>query len=73
MLAHEGIVTGVTTSSVIWALAAIGSAIGLGHIAAAIVLAVVTVIILTGVALLESGVRGLASGVHGDLKPDADE
>ncbi len=73
MLAREGIVTGVTTASVIWALAAIGCAIGLGHIAGAVVLAIVTVVVLTGVELLEAGVRGLTRGVHSRLKSDPDE
>ena len=64
MLAREGVVTGVTTAAVIWALAAIGSAIGLGYPAEAVVLSLVTVAILAGVGFLESRFRVLATGVH---------
>ena len=65
MFSREGVVTGVTTASVIWILAAIGASIGLGHILGAIALSIVTVTILVGVELLESSVRALTRGVHG--------
>jgi len=64
MLAREGVVTGVTTASVIWMLAAIGAANGLGHYVGGIVLAVITVAVLVGVELLESSVQWLTRGVH---------
>ncbi|UCE85652.1 MAG: MgtC/SapB family protein [Deltaproteobacteria bacterium] len=64
ILAREGTVTGVTTAAVIWVLAAIGAAIGLGQHLGAIALAVVTVGVLTGVELLESSVRRLARGIY---------
>ncbi len=64
MFSNQGVVTGVTTAAVIWVLAAIGAAIGLGRHAEAISLAVVTVAILVGVELLESSVKWLARGVH---------
>ena len=64
MLAREGIVTGVTTAAVIWMLAAIGSAIGLGYVSEAVVLSVVTVSILAGVSFLESRFRFLTTGAH---------
>ena len=38
MFAREGVVTGVTTASVIWALAAIGATVGFGYSAEAFVL-----------------------------------
>ncbi|MBL7032834.1 MAG: MgtC/SapB family protein [Candidatus Delongbacteria bacterium] len=64
ILAREGVVSGVTTAAVIWVLAAIGAAIGFGHVLGAIALAVVTVAILTGIEFLESGIRLLRRGVH---------
>lgn len=64
MIAQEGVVKGVTTGAVIWMLAAIGSAIGLGFEQGAIVLSLVTVSILVGIEKLESSVRWLARGVH---------
>jgi putative Mg2+ transporter-C (MgtC) family protein len=64
MMARGGVVTGVTTAAVIWILAAIGACIGLGHYAAAVVFAVLTVGILTGVGLLEAGFNRLRTGVY---------
>ena len=64
MFSREGVVTGVTTAAVIWILAAIGAAIGLGRFEGAIALSVVTVAILVGVELLESSFRRLTRGVH---------
>ena len=64
MFSHRGVVTGVTTAAVIWMLAAIGAAIGLGHHREAILLALLTVAILVGIELLESSVKWLARGVH---------
>lgn len=65
MLSRQGVVTGVTTASVIWILAAIGAAIGLGRYAGALALAVVTVAILVGIELLEASIQWLTKGVHG--------
>jgi putative Mg2+ transporter-C (MgtC) family protein len=64
MFSREGVVTGVTTAAVIWVLAAIGAAIGLGLYGAAIALSVVIVAILVGIELLESSVKRLTRGVH---------
>lgn len=64
MFSREGVVSGVTTAAVIWMLAAIGAAIGLGRFVGAMALAVVTVGVLVGVELLESSVRRLTRGVH---------
>lgn len=64
ILAREGVVTGVTTAAVIWMLAAMGAAIGLGHQRGALALALVTVAVLTGVELLESSVRWLTRGIY---------
>ena len=64
MFSREGVVNGVTTASVIWVLAGIGVAIGLGHQEAAIALSLVTVLVLIGIELLESSVIWLTRGVH---------
>lgn len=64
MFSREGSVVGVTTAAVIWVLAAIGAAIGLGHHTGAATLALVTVAVLVGIELLESSVRWLTRGVH---------
>ena len=64
MFSREGVVSGVTTAAVIWVLAAIGAAIGLGRFAGAIALSGATVAILVGVELLESSVKWLTRGVH---------
>lgn len=64
MFSREGVVTGVTTAAVIWVLAAIGAAIGLGLFKGAIALAGVTVAILVGIELLESSAKWLTRGVH---------
>ncbi len=64
MLSRNGRIIGVTTAAVIWILAAIGAAIGLGHLLGALALSIVTVAILIGVELLESGIIGLRRGVH---------
>lgn len=64
MFSREGVVSGVTTAAVIWVLAAVGAAIGLGRYGGAIALSVVIVAILVGVELLESSVKRLTRGVH---------
>lgn len=64
MFSREGAVVGVTTAAVIWVLAAIGAAIGLGMHSGAVALAVVTVSTLVGIELLEQSVLWLARGVH---------
>lgn len=70
MFSREGAVVGVTTAAVVWVLAAIGAAIGLGHYPAALALSLATVAVLVGVELLESSVRWLARGVHSPEQSD---
>lgn len=72
MLAREGLVRGVTSASVIWMLAAIGCVVGLERYVAAIVLAAVTVAVLTGVELVEQLLRSLRGGDYSssDRKDD---
>lgn len=54
ILARGDRILGVTTASVIWILAAIGSMIGLGHLQAALVLTLVCILVLVGVERIES-------------------
>jgi putative Mg2+ transporter-C (MgtC) family protein len=70
MLAREGIVYGVTTAAVIWMLAAIGATIGFGHLRAAIVLALLTLLALVGIEVLESRLSWLRRGIYARLHRD---
>ena len=69
MLAREGLVKGVTSASVIWMLAAIGSLAGFGRNSAAVAITLVVLMVLTGVQILERAVRRLR---RGDYARDAD-
>ena len=72
IISRGGVVIGVTTAAVIWILAAIGACIGLGLYAGATVFALLTVSLLTGVGLLESGFKRLRTGVYSDeANPDS--
>ena len=62
MLAREGLVSGVTSAAVIWILAAIGALVGFGRHGAALVLAFLVLLVLSGVQLLERAVRHLRRG-----------
>lgn len=87
IMTRNGLLTGVTSASVVWVLAAIGSAIGLGRFGAALVLATVCVVVLVGVEMLEHAFAALRRGVHsasqtvdaedadeeGDLEPDSEK
>lgn len=64
IMGKENIVKGVTSAAIIWVLAAIGAAIGLGLYATSITLTLVTVGVLLGVEFLESSFRKLRRGVH---------
>lgn len=69
ILARGDRIIGVTTAAVIWVLASIGSLIGAGHLPAAMIATLLTLLVLVGVEGLErlllhkSGTRG--SGVFG--------
>lgn len=67
IMAREGLVHGVTSAAVIWVLAAIGSAIGLGYERGAIALSIMAVVVLTGMELLESRVLHLREETHIEL------
>jgi len=62
ILARKGLIVGVTSAAVIWVLAALGAMIGFGHLAATLVLTLVTLAILIGVELLEGAFRRLRQG-----------
>jgi putative Mg2+ transporter-C (MgtC) family protein len=64
MLSRDGMVIGVTSAATIWALAAIGVCLAIGHPLTAIKLSVVVVLILVGVDILEGSVANLTRGVH---------
>lgn len=71
ILARAGAVTGLTSASVVWMLAAIGSTIGVGRLTEAIVLSVLAAAILTIVRLLESTFMRLRSGSDEPDEPEA--
>lgn len=54
ILARGERIQGVTTAATIWVLAALGSLVGLGHLGAALVLTIVTLVVLLGVEKFES-------------------
>lgn len=70
IIGREGTVMGVTTAAVIWVLAAIGIMIGLDRCMTAILLAVLTVVILTGISVMEALCKSLQKGVHKRLTKD---
>ena len=70
IIGREGIVLGVTTAAVIWVLAAIGILIGLNRCITALILAMLTVILLTGISVLEYLCKSLQKGVHKKLTKD---
>jgi putative Mg2+ transporter-C (MgtC) family protein len=53
IIARGGRVKGVTSAAVIWMLAGIGAMIGFDRFTAAVILAIITVIILTAIEFLE--------------------
>ena len=63
IISREGLVLGITSASVIWTLAGIGSMIGFGNYLEAIILSVITLCILVIAGLIENKFPGL----HRDL------
>jgi len=64
MFAREGTVLGVTTAAVIWMLAGIGAAIGMGQYHLGLGLAVTAVAVLITCEWLEKTFAALTRGVH---------
>ncbi len=72
IMSKEGLVKGVTSAAIIWVLAGIGAAIGLGQLAMALAITLVTVSVLLGVELLESTFKKLRRGAHSKYHKDTD-
>jgi len=64
ILTRGGHVVGLTTAAVVWVLAAIGAAIGFGHYAAALALAVVTFFVMNVLEWIEGRVEHMRRGAH---------
>lgn len=60
----EGLVSGVTSASLVWILAGTGAAVGLQHYGAAVMICVITLCVLVGVEYLESVFKNLRRGEH---------
>ncbi|MBN1510157.1 MAG: MgtC/SapB family protein [Sedimentisphaerales bacterium] len=73
ILARHGAIVGVTSAASVWVLAAIGVVIGIGHCWLGVKLAILTVVILTGVDLVETRFEFLQKGVHGGLGKKMDD
>ena len=72
IISREGTITGVTTATVVWVLAAIGAVIGFGHYAGALVLSLVTVFVLWVMDFLEERVTAVfGQGAHEPSKTPA--
>ena len=66
IMGKKDIVKGVTSAAIIWVLASIGAAIGIGLMKTAVAVTLVTVCVLVGVEFLESCFLRLRRGVHAD-------
>ncbi|MFC3854155.1 MgtC/SapB family protein [Salinispirillum marinum] len=64
MMTKDGMVLGVTSAAVIWALAAMGIVVAVGEAQTAVKLSVVLVILLYGVDMLENYSTLFTRGVH---------
>ncbi|MFH2130636.1 MAG: MgtC/SapB family protein [bacterium] len=63
IISREGLLLGITSASVIWVLAGIGSMIGFGYFLESIVISVITLSILIGIGLIENRSPRLRGGV----------
>jgi putative Mg2+ transporter-C (MgtC) family protein len=70
ILTQGGAIRGMTSAAVIWILAGIGSAIGIGRYAEAVALSVISAGVLVGVQWLERSFLALRRGVHADDNPE---
>jgi len=66
----EGLVSGVTSASVVWLLAGIGASIGFGYYMAAIVISLIALTVLVGVEYLESIFQLLRQGIYRNKRDD---
>jgi putative Mg2+ transporter-C (MgtC) family protein len=70
MLSRDGVTKGVTSAAVIWILAAIGAAIGLGEVGVAVATAGVVMLVLTGVRALEYAFQKVRGALYSDERGD---
>ena len=68
IIAREGAVKGITSAAAIWVLAGIGVMIGLGKPFQGIKIAIITVIILTGIGFIEQRLKFLRKGIRPGTK-----
>jgi len=64
ILTRGGQVVGITSAAVMWVLAAVGAAVALDHLGAAIATTATTVAILVGLNLVEHAFTSMQRGVH---------
>ncbi len=64
ILSRDGIVIGVTSAACIWILAAIGITIGVNYPFIGVKLAILAVLVLTGVDTAEKKIKFLSKGFH---------
>ena len=64
IIAREGLVIGITSASVIWVLAGIGSMIGFGYQVEPVVLSLASLLILIIIGILENRVPALSGGIY---------
>ena len=64
ILSREGIVSGITTASIIWMLAAVGTVIGLGFPSVGVKAAIVAMIALLALGLVEKRHKPFQRGIH---------
>lgn len=69
---RNDLVTGVTSASVVWLLAAMGASIGLGHYGMAVVMCIVALAVLTWVQWLEKISKRLKKGIYRNKKNESD-
>jgi putative Mg2+ transporter-C (MgtC) family protein len=70
MMSKGGSITGVTSASTIWMLAAIGCLVGFKNYTAAISTTLLTIFVLLGINLLEKIFKKLTRGVHKKFMKD---
>lgn len=68
IMTRNGLVTGVTSAAVVWVLAAVGAAVGIGRFGAAFAVSIVSVVMLVGVEQLEKISAALRRGVHANME-----
>jgi len=73
IISRGGLILGITSASVIWMLAGIGSLIGFGYFREAVVLSVVTLAILVSIGFIENRFPNLRGGAYARCADDPRE